>query len=162
MLCYFDGALWVLEFVTTHSYEMLLQMDGGSLDETFHFNTDPRCLGNWHYAFCTHSLEWWYCCRLDLWRWRGIQRPAPKPYKLFPERPLELGTGRAIKGDPKENSFLDGMIDDVIIWGRALSRNEVAELVQGNRPNLSNRIFAVRAEGKLTTTWGKVKSYHHR
>ena len=58
---------------------------------------------------------------------RDTQHSAPKPYKLFRERPLELGTGRAINGDPEENSFLDGMIDDVIIWNRALSKNEVAE-----------------------------------
>ena len=54
---------------------------------------------------------------------------------------------------------LMGMIDDVIIWDRALSEDEVKELGSGTRPE---KALAVKAEGKLATTWGKVKSYHYR
>ena len=84
---------------------------------------------------------------------------APEPYNLFPDRPLELGAGRQIGGNAGEDAFLDGIIDDVIIWDRALSEDEVAELASGERPD---KALAVKAEGKLTTTWGKVKSYHRR
>jgi len=84
---------------------------------------------------------------------------APEPYNLFPERPLELGAGRQIGGNAGNDTFLDGIIDDVIIWDRALSEDEVADLASGKRPD---KALAVKAEGKLTTTWGKVKSYHHR
>ena len=55
--------------------------------------------------------------------------------------------------------FLDGIIDDIIIWDRALSEDEVADLASGKRPD---KALAVKAEDKLTTTWRKVKSYHHR
>ena len=84
---------------------------------------------------------------------------APEPYNLFPDRPLELGAGRQIGGNQGNDMFLDGIIDDVIIWDRALSEDEVADLASGKRPD---KALAVKAEGKLTTTWGKVKSYHHR
>lgn len=84
---------------------------------------------------------------------------APEPYNLFPDRPLELGAGRQIGGNQGDDTFLDGIIDDVIIWDRALSEDEVEELASGTRPE---KALAVKAEGKLATTWGKVKSYHHR
>lgn len=90
----------------------------------------------------------------------GQQNPklAPEPYNLFPDRPLELGAGRGIGGNDGEDTFLDGIIDDVIIWDRALTEDEVEELGSGTRPE---KALAVKAEGKLATTWGKVKSYHH-
>ena len=84
---------------------------------------------------------------------------APEPYNLFEDRPLELGAGRQIGGNQGNDMFLDGIIDDVIIWDRALSEDEVADLASGKRPD---KALAVKAEGKLATTWGKVKSYHHR
>ncbi len=84
---------------------------------------------------------------------------APEPYNLFPDRPLELGAGRGIGGNDGNDTFLDGIIDDVIIWDRALSEDEVEELANESRPD---KALAVKAEGKLTTSWGKVKSYHHR
>jgi hypothetical protein len=84
---------------------------------------------------------------------------APEPYNLFPDRPLELGAGRQIAGNAGNDTFLDGMIDDVILWDRALSEDEVADLASGKRPD---KALAVKAEGKVTTTWGKVKSYHRR
>ncbi len=91
----------------------------------------------------------------------GQQNPhiAPEPYNLFPDRPLELGAGRQIGGNQGNDMFLDGIIDDVIIWDRALSEEEVEELASGARPE---QALAVKAQGKLATTWGKVKSYHRR
>ena len=84
---------------------------------------------------------------------------APEPYNLFPDRPLELGAGRGIGGNDGNDTFLDGIIDDVIIWDRALSEDEVKELANEERPE---KALAVKAEGKLTTSWGKVKSFHYR
>ena len=90
---------------------------------------------------------------------QGNPKVAPAPYNLFPDRPLELGAGRGIGGNDGNDTFLDGIIDDVIIWDRALSEDEVKELGSGDRPE---KALAVKAKGKLATTWGKVKSYHHR
>ena len=90
---------------------------------------------------------------------QGNPKASSEPYELFPDRPLELGAGRGIGGNDGNDTFLDGIIDDVIIWDRALSEEEVEELGSGERPE---KALAVKAEGKLTTSWGKVKSYHHR
>lgn len=158
------GAFYTFRLVTINDTDMTFGTTRGKNEKWFNIKN------------CIEPGEWFHVCQVadgekvradvtrdgDEFRRRNTQHPAPKPYKLFRERPLELGTGRAIKGDPEENSFLDGMIDDVIIWDRALSKNEVAELAQGNRPDFSNRVLAVKAKGKVTTMWGKVKSYHHR
>lgn len=90
---------------------------------------------------------------------QGNPKVAPEPYNIFPDRPLEFGAGRQIGGNQGNDTFLDGLIDDVIIWDRALSEAEVEELGSGKRPD---KALSVKAEGKLATTWGKVKSYHHR
>lgn len=84
---------------------------------------------------------------------------APEPYNLFEDRPLEIGAGRQIGGNQGNDTFLDALIDEIIIWDRALSEDEVQELANGERPD---RALAVKAEGKLTTAWGKMKSYHRR
>ena len=90
---------------------------------------------------------------------QGNPKASSAPYELFPDRPLELGAGRGLGGNDGNDTFLDGMIDDVILWDRALSEDEVTDLASGKRPD---RALAVKAEGKITTTWGKVKSYHDR
>ena len=90
---------------------------------------------------------------------QGNPKPSSAPYHLFPDRPLELGAGRGIGGNAGNDTFLDGIIDDVILWDRALEEDEVEELASGTRPE---KALAVKAEGKLATSWGKVKSYHHR
>ena len=89
----------------------------------------------------------------------GQQNPhaAPEPYNLFPDVPLEFGCGRGVGGNVGNDTFLDGIIDDVIIWDRALSADEVEDLGKGKRPD---RALSVKAHGKLSTTWGKVKSYN--
>lgn len=83
---------------------------------------------------------------------------ANRNYNLFPDVPLEFGCGRGIGGADGADTFLDGIIDDVIIWDRALSEDEVKEL--GEKERRPNRALSVKAHGKLSTTWGKVKSYN--
>ena len=89
---------------------------------------------------------------------QGNPHAAPEPYNPFPDRPLELGCGHQIGGNEGNDNFLDGIIDDLIIWNRALSEDEVKEL--GEREKRPDRALSVKAHGKLSTTWGKVKSYN--
>jgi len=84
-------------------------------------------------------------------------RICAAPYNLFPDRPIELGAGRAVGGNVGNDAFLDAMIDDLLIWDRALDEDEVRELATEKRPD---KALSVKAHGKLATTWGKVKSYN--
>jgi hypothetical protein len=48
---------------------------------------------------------------------------------------------------------MNGSIDDVIIWSRALSPNEIVQAMGEGGPFAA----AVEPAGKLTTTWGEIK-----
>jgi len=47
-----------------------------------------------------------------------------------------------------------GLMDDFSIWKRALSQDEIKDLMTNGPPDM-----AVSAKGKLATTWGKVKGF---
>ena len=88
---------------------------------------------------------------------RGNPKAASAPYNLFEDRPIELGAGRQIGGIKGNDTFLDGMIDELIIWNRALAEDEVKSLGKGKRPRFAR---SVKANGKLSAIWGQVKSYN--
>ena len=79
-----------------------------------------------------------------------------KPYQARVDEPIEIGVGRARGGTIGNDIFFDGIIDEVYLWDRALSVNEVNELAKGNRP--TKVIAAVEPNSKLTTVWGRVKN----
>lgn len=73
----------------------------------------------------------------------------PNPPGLEDTNPVVVGTA----GGGNIRWFL-GMIDEVRIWNRALSEEEVNQ--QMNKGHFE--IFAVDPEQKLSTTWGSLKS----
>ena len=80
-------------------------------------------------------------------------RSIETPLLTFPERPVELGVGRQVGGNAGNDFWLDGMIDEVYFWERALSEDEVKELAGGALVDP----VAVEAQGKLATTWAHIK-----
>ena len=78
------------------------------------------------------------------------------PYQTFPEEPIEIGVGRNIGAlDNGVDNYLDGIVDEVYFYDRALTAEEVAELSEGARPN---RVLAVDASGKVAVAWGDLKA----
>ena len=77
------------------------------------------------------------------------------PYQARVGEPVEIGVGRARDGVVGNDIFFDGIIDEVYLWSRALSQDEIAELAGGERP--SNIATAVDSNGKLASLWGKIK-----
>ena len=51
--------------------------------------------------------------------------------------------------------FFEGIIDEVVIYSRAISDEEVKELFDGS---LKERLSPVQARGKLPTFWGRIKN----
>jgi hypothetical protein len=84
----------------------------------------------------------------------GNPKGIAAPYLTFPDRPIEIGVGRAVGGTVGNDAYLDGIVDDIILWNRALTEDEIAELAKGKRPNVG---FAVDSKDKLTSTWGNIK-----
>ena len=80
-------------------------------------------------------------------------RAIETPLLTFPERPVELGVGRQVGGNAGNDFWLDGMIDEIYFWERALSEDEVKELAGGALLGA----VAVEAQGKLATTWAHIK-----
>jgi len=76
------------------------------------------------------------------------------PYAVFPDSPIYLGTSRGHGGEVDNYKFIDGMIDDVALFGRALSADEIAELANTNLASLTS----VEAKSKLVTTWARLKN----
>lgn len=79
-------------------------------------------------------------------------KPIVLPLLTFPKEPLEMGVGRGVGGTVGNDTYFDGIIDEVYFWNRALSEAEVKDLADGKRPSLP-----VTPGGKLATAWGFIK-----
>ena len=78
-------------------------------------------------------------------------RKVAAPYLVFPNEPIEIGVGRRVGGTDGNDSYTDGLIDEVSIWSRPLTQGEIMEkLIQGS--------VGVEPKGKATTTWASIKS----
>ena len=77
------------------------------------------------------------------------------PYAVFPDHSIYLGTSRGHGGEVDNYKFIDGMIDDVALFDRALSADEIAELANTNLATVTS----VEAKAKLATTWARLKTH---
>ena len=62
------------------------------------------------------------------------------------EEDLRIGCAK----NKPQYAFEGGSIDEVAIWGRALSEDEVRTVMRGP-------LLAVSPKGKVTTMWGDIK-----
>lgn len=83
----------------------------------------------------------------------GNPKPITSPYLIEPDFPIEIGVARMADGTTDQ--YFNGIIDEVYVWNRALSEDEIAQLAEGVRPELS---APVEPSGKLSALWGSVKS----
>jgi hypothetical protein len=77
---------------------------------------------------------------------------ATGPFGTFPGYPVEIAVGRRVDGVDGNDSYFNGGLDEIGIWNRTLSADEIAELASGGTPT------AVEAQGKLATTWADIKT----
>ena len=81
---------------------------------------------------------------------------ASKPAKgdMVPsDGPIFLGTKWA--GVPN-GDYWNGKIDEVAVLSRGITQAEVKEVMRG-----FDKIFVVDSTGKITITWGNVKTDYH-
>jgi hypothetical protein len=74
------------------------------------------------------------------------------PFQVFEGIPVEMGVGRGIGGTVGNDTYFDGLIDDVIIYKRGLTADEIVELMD------LDVATAVESSGKEATVWGAIKS----
>jgi len=74
------------------------------------------------------------------------------PFLVFEGVPVEIGVARGYGGTAGNDVYYQGMIDDVAIYNRGLTANEINELMN------IDLTTAVAPAGKATSTWAKIKS----
>lgn len=74
-------------------------------------------------------------------------------YDTLPDQPVRIGWAEGRGGDGGADVYFDGIIDEVVIYDRALSVDEVGMLmVDGLDPS------AVEPSSKLISTWSSIKA----
>jgi len=68
-----------------------------------------------------------------------------------PDVKVGVGNQSVSAGAGNMDRPFDGIMDDVAIWNRGLTADEITELMT------SDNLLAVEPDGKLTTTWGTLK-----
>ncbi len=78
---------------------------------------------------------------------------AKPPFLIFEDVPVLIGVGLSVGGEVGNDTYFNGLIDDLGIWDRGLTVEEIEEVMDRG---LSSR-FSVDARGKMATTWGRLK-----
>jgi hypothetical protein len=76
------------------------------------------------------------------------------PYSISEGIPVEIGVGRAQGGTVGNDSFFSGRIDDVVVYNRGLTADEINALMG---TDLAAVVTAVNPAGKIASVWGKIK-----
>ena len=80
-------------------------------------------------------------------------KPSPKPYVVWAGQPLRIGYSVGYGGVIADVRYFNGLIDEVVLYNRALSEAEIKSLMTAD---LSTT--AVGASGKAATTWAQIKA----
>ena len=75
------------------------------------------------------------------------------PYAVYEGEPVEIGAGAGWDGSDNKGYF-SGIIDEVLIYDRALTEAELQELAGGAS---IAKALAVRPGTRLAITWGAIK-----
>ena len=78
-------------------------------------------------------------------------KPMTAPYMIYPEQPIQIGVGKGWGGE-NDFRYLDAIVDEVVIYDRAISHDELNELMDFDWP-----ATAVEAKDKLAVTWAEIK-----
>ena len=82
-----------------------------------------------------------------------VPQPLSAPYALFPDQPIRMGMSQGLNNNLDTKTYLDGFVDEVMLWDRALSEGEVNQVMRGE-------LVAVEPKIKLAVTWGALKGHH--
>jgi len=78
---------------------------------------------------------------------------AQPPFLIFEKKPVIIGVGRAVNGTIGNDSYFNGLIDEVGIWNRGLTPEEIEQVMKKGLPSR----YAVDVYNKMVVTWGRIK-----
>jgi len=137
-----------------------------SAEGWFNYETPPVDDGEWHHAATIADGEeingYFDGQELPLLSsYTGGSRPLAlaAPYNVFPDQPIRMGMSQGLganafndPGPLERKAYIDGMVDDAIIFSRALSQDEIQALMN------TNVSAAVEPKGKLAVRWARLKT----
>lgn len=80
-----------------------------------------------------------------------VPQTLSAPYALFPDQPIRMGMSQGLNNNLDTKTYMNGLVDEVMLWDRALSEDEVNQVMRGE-------VVAVEPKHKLAVTWGKLKA----
>ena len=110
------------------------------------FGKTPANFGEWYFVAMTYDSQ---DVKLYVNGELDGTTAAPGEIDYFQERMLRFGES----ADPGDHWAFNGIIDEVTIWDRAMTAEEVMEVYESPIPEL-----AVSLKGSLSTTWGELKN----
>ena len=78
---------------------------------------------------------------------------AQPPFLVFEGKPVIIGVGRGYGGVVGDDRYFNGLIDEVGIWNRGLSVEEIGIVMNKGLPSR----YSVDANSKMAVTWGGLK-----
>ncbi len=78
---------------------------------------------------------------------------AQPPFLVFEGKPVVMGVGRGYGGVAGDDKYFNGLIDEVGIWDRGLTVEEIEQVMTKGLPSR----YSVDVYGKMAVTWGGLK-----
>jgi len=149
-----DDHLWMLSTTdANHILRFRLKTDDGQSVPTMKASAGGLVTGEWQHVAAT-----WDGSNMKLYQGGvevGVMAKGGNAVAVDDSAMVAIGSQphEAFATDATHvNKFFDGLIDDVVVYNRALADDELKQLASGLSPNL-----AVEPAGKLTATWGMLK-----
>lgn len=115
-------------------------------DTATHIHMFPNIMENrtWHHIVGTYDDK---VTKIYLDGEVILESPSGFEFSGTNDEDIQIGCA---KGEP-EYAFEDGFIDEVGIWSRALSKDEIKTAMRGP-------LFSISPKNNIVTTWGDIKS----
>jgi hypothetical protein len=141
---------WMLSTINdNHVMRFRLKTDDGQSTETLIASSGELIAGEW-----VHVAASWDGSMMRLYRnGEEVGNIAKGGAAVATDASVAVSIGNQHPDTPHPDLPFDGLMDDLVVYSRALSSDELNELAAGGLASAA----AVSATGKLTTTWGQLR-----
>ncbi len=141
---------WMLSTINAnHVLRFRLKTDDGQDTATLIAGSGELVAGEW-----VHVAATWDGSTMRLYKnGEEVGSIAKGGAAVATDASVEVAIGNQPLDTPHPSLDFDGMVDDVVVYSRALSPDELNSLAAGDLASSA----AVSATGKLTTTWGQLR-----
>jgi len=141
---------WMLSTIdANHVLRFRLKTDDGQDTTTLIASSGELVAGEW-----VHAAASWDGSMMRLYKnGEEVGSTAKGGTAVATDASVAVSIGNQHPDTPHPDLHFDGLMDDVVVYSRALSPDELNELAAGGLASAAS----VSATGKLTTTWGQLR-----